>query len=246
MTIQTTAKAKVYIGATPDAEIATLDQFEAVVWTEIREIEDLGEWGAEGTEVTFISLADTHTRRRKGSIDSGTVELICGRDPMDEGQNKARAAVEEWLPYPFKVVLNDAPTATGTPTIFYFRAPVMSARNQFGTADDLTKTTFSLGIDGAILEDPANVVVALTPAAGALTGGTEATPYTATIAATGGIGTVSYAVTSGSLPDGLSLNAATGAINGTPSTAGTSNFTVTATFSVKGEDDAAYTLTIGA
>jgi len=246
MTIQTTAKAKVYIGAEPDAEISTLEQFEAVTWTEIREIEDLGEWGAEGTEVTFISLADTHTRRRKGSIDSGTVELICGRDPTDPGQNKARAAVEEWLPYPFKVVLNDKPTPSGTPTTFYFRAPVMSARNQFGTADDLTKTTFSLGIDGAILEDAANVLLAFSPAAGALTGGTQGTPYTATIAATGGIGTVSYAVTAGALPAGLSLNAATGAITGTPSAAGANSFTVTATFSGMGEDDAAYTLTIAA
>ncbi|SEB43485.1 Phage tail tube protein, TTP [Nitratireductor aquibiodomus] len=154
MTINATAKAKVFIGSA-SATISELTDFEADTWTEIKEVEDLGEWGAEGTEITFISLADSHTRRRKGTIDSGTVALVCARDPSDPGQEKARAAVEDHLPYAFKVELADKPTPTGTNSIFYFRAPVMSARNQFGTANDLTKTAFNLGIDGAILEVPA-------------------------------------------------------------------------------------------
>ncbi|MGH9801712.1 MAG: putative Ig domain-containing protein, partial [Blastocatellia bacterium] len=41
-------------------------------------------------------------------------------------------------------------------------------------------------------------------------------------------GTYSYAVTTGSLTAGLSLNPATGAITGTPTTGGTSSFTITA------------------
>ena len=245
MSINATAKSRVFIG-NPNATIAVLADFEAEDWTEISEVEDLGEWGAEGTEITFVSLADGHTRRRKGTIDSGTVALIVARDPSDPGQNKARAAVEEWLPYSFKVVLNDKPTPTGTPTTFYFRAPVMSARNNFGTANDLTKTTFNLGIDGAILEIPAEPVVTFSPAAGALTGGTEGVAYTASVAASGGIGTVSYAVTTGTLPAGLNLNSATGAITGTPSAAGTSNFTITATYDGAGEEDAAYSIVIAA
>ena len=51
----------------------------------------------------------------------------------------------------------------------------------------------------------------------------------ATLQATGGITPYSWSVTSGSLPLGLNLNAATGAISGTPTTAGTANFTVTVT-----------------
>jgi len=51
----------------------------------------------------------------------------------------------------------------------------------------------------------------------------------ATLQATGGIQPYSWAVTTGSLPAGLTLNSATGAIAGTPTTAGTSNFTVTVT-----------------
>jgi hypothetical protein len=53
--------------------------------------------------------------------------------------------------------------------------------------------------------------------------------YSANIAATGGIGSISYALTNGSLPAGLSFN--NGQISGTPAsgTAGSFSFTVTAT-----------------
>ena len=53
----------------------------------------------------------------------------------------------------------------------------------------------------------------------------------ATLAAAGGISPYTWAVTTGSLPTGLTLNSATGAISGTPSgiVTGTINFTVTAT-----------------
>jgi len=242
MTINATAKSKIFIGTTLAA--ATLAEFEADTYIEVKEVEDLGEWGAEGTEITFKSLADSHVRRRKGTIDSGSVALVCARDPLDEGQNAARAAVEEWLPYNFKVELNDKPTATGENTVFYFRAVVMSARNNFSGADNITKTTFNLGIDGAILEVPASVVIVFTPLAGALPGGTNGVAYSQTIAASGGIGAPSYAVTAGALPAGLTLNATTGAISGTPTAAGNASFTVTATFAGSGVATAAYTLNV--
>jgi hypothetical protein len=50
--------------------------------------------------------------------------------------------------------------------------------------------------------------------------------YTATLAATGGIGSPTWTVTSGALPTGLTLNAATGKITGTPTAAGNSAFTL--------------------
>jgi hypothetical protein len=51
----------------------------------------------------------------------------------------------------------------------------------------------------------------------------------ATLQAAGGISPYTWSVTTGSLPAGLILNSATGAISGTPTTAGTTNFTVTVT-----------------
>jgi len=53
--------------------------------------------------------------------------------------------------------------------------------------------------------------------------------YSQTLAATGGTTSYSWSVVSGSLPAGLSLNTSTGAITGTPTAAGTSNFTVRVT-----------------
>ena len=58
-----------------------------------------------------------------------------------------------------------------------------------------------------------------------LAGAVVAQPYAATLAATGGTAPLTWSVSSGTLPAGLSLSSA-GSISGTPSTPGTSNFTV--------------------
>jgi hypothetical protein len=52
--------------------------------------------------------------------------------------------------------------------------------------------------------------------------------YAGSAAATGGAGTLAYSLSSGPLPTGLSLNAATGAITGTPAVVGTYPITVKA------------------
>jgi hypothetical protein len=59
--------------------------------------------------------------------------------------------------------------------------------------------------------------------------GTVGLPYSQTLQASGGTTPYSWTVTSGSLPDGLSLGAATGEISGTPTSDGTSGFQVTVT-----------------
>jgi sugar lactone lactonase YvrE len=53
--------------------------------------------------------------------------------------------------------------------------------------------------------------------------------FAQTLAAGGGFGPYTWSLASGALPAGLSLNAATGAISGTPASAGTTTFTVKAT-----------------
>jgi len=62
----------------------------------------------------------------------------------------------------------------------------------------------------------------------ALTNATPDANYSATLQATGGVGTLTWTLASGALPTGLSLSSS-GAITGTPTVSGTSTFTVQAT-----------------
>jgi hypothetical protein len=76
-----------------------------------------------------------------------------------------------------------------------------------------------------------------------LADGTVGAAYTGAVAATGGTGPYTYAVTSGTLPAGLTL-ASNGAVTGTPTTAATSAFTVTATDTNGDTGSRAYSVTV--
>jgi hypothetical protein len=59
--------------------------------------------------------------------------------------------------------------------------------------------------------------------------GEVGTPYNQIVSASGGTAPYTFSVSSGALPAGLTLNAASGAITGTPTAAGTFIFSITAT-----------------
>ena len=97
--------------------------------------------------------------------------------------------------------------------------------------------TFTVGLSASDTESPAKTAKAsltITVSAAAppsitttaLSGGTVGVAYSATLAATGGTGTITWA--GSGLPPGLAISSA-GTISGTPTTAGTYSATVTAT-----------------
>jgi hypothetical protein len=81
------------------------------------------------------------------------------------------------------------------------------------------------------------LVAALDPTP--LPDGTEGTPYVGDIDATGGLPPYTFTVSAGALPTGTSINASTGEITGTPTTAGTYAFTVEVEDSEGNVDDVA-------
>lgn len=111
-------------------------------------------------------------------------------------------------------------TITGTPTASGSFALTVSGRDSSTGNGPFTATQgFTLNV--------AVPNLALAPASGSFTA-TYAAPYSQSIAASGGVGPYSYALT-GSLPAGVTLNAVTGAVSGTPTASGSFAFTVTAT-----------------
>ena len=110
--------------------------------------------------------------------------------------------------------LSGTPTASGT---FNFTVTATDANGQTGSR------AYSLVV--------AVPVLTLTPAS--LPSGIVGVAYSQAFDTTGGVAPYSYAVTAGALPGGLTL-APGGTLDGTPTTAGNFNFTVTSTDSTGG------------
>jgi len=87
-----------------------------------------------------------------------------------------------------------------------------------------TRTGF-FEVPGVTVKEPATPPVIVTTA---LPNGTVNTNYSKTLEVTGNT-PITWSIESGTLPTGLSLNATTGVISGTPTAAGSSSFTVKAT-----------------
>lgn len=105
---------------------------------------------------------------------------------------------------------------TGTPT------KLGSSKFTVRVADAGPPTQFATKSVTVLVAKPLAVNTSLLP------GGTVGGRYTSSLAAVGGTAPYQWSVTpgNGSLPAGLSLNPATGAITGTPTSAGTSTFVV--------------------
>ncbi len=128
--------------------------------------------------------------------------------------------------------------ANQTSTSVTYNAPssVTSPTSVTITATSVASNTVTAQV-GVTVNPAPQVTTASVPA------GTEGTAYSTTLAATGGTGAYTWAVSSGTLPSWASLNASSGAIAGTPNAASTTNFSVTVT-DAAGVTSAAQALTL--
>lgn len=153
--ITTATGAKIFVGPSVLPSVDTEAEYSALTWTEVGLVESLGEFGDQSNTVNFASLNDGRNRKAKGIRDAGDLALTVARDPSDPGQDALIAAEATSNKFAFKVVYPDRLTPTGTDGVDYFRALVMSKRSNVGSADNVIRRAFTLGIDSSIVSvDP--------------------------------------------------------------------------------------------
>jgi Putative Ig domain len=145
-----------------------------------------------------------------GSAYSATLQASGGTSPYS--WSLSGGSLPAGLTLATSGVISGAPTATGTSS---FTAIVTDSESH--TAIRALSIVIAAGTQ------------TLSISTSTLAGGTVGMAYSATLEATGGTTPYSWSKSSGSLPAGLTLNASTGAISGTPTTSGTSSFTVKVT-----------------
>jgi hypothetical protein len=147
---------------------------------------------------------------RQNTAYSATLAAAGGTPPLNwsiiSGSLPAGLALT-----PSTGMISGTPTGAGTSAFIA----------QVSDANSMTATK-SLSITVASL---ASVSITTT----SLPGGTQNTSYSATLAASGGSAPYSWSIRSGTLPAGLALAPSSGAISGTPTGTGTSNFRVRVT-----------------
>ncbi len=205
-----------------------------------------------GGSFTFIIQADDamgNTGYRTYTVNVGTNSLIIAPPTLPNGtqgtayNQSVTASGGTGTPYTYSVSSGALPSGlslntstgqiSGTPSAggsFSFTIRAVDSGNNFGTQS----YTINIGGNSLILNPTT------------LPNGVLASAYSQTVTATGGTGgPYTYSVSIGSLPSGLSLNGSTGAITGTPNTAGSFGFTIHAVDVSNNFGDRNYTISIG-
>jgi len=105
-----------------------------------------------------------------------------------------------------------------------YTAPSTATTGATATVTATSKSTPSSTASLTFTLNPALIISTTT-----LPSGVAGTSYSASVAASGGTGKLTWAVATGTLPPGIALSPTTGALSGTPVTAGTYTFSISVT-----------------
>ena len=167
-----------------------------------------GEFGF-GVVFQISQLQITTSSLPAGTVDSAysaTLSVIGGVPPYS--WSVIRGSLPSGLTMSSGGIISGTPTAAGT---FNFTVQVSDSESPPATA---------LAALAITIRSPLSITTTSLPS------GTVDIPYSATLAATGGLPPYTWSVTLGTLPNGLTLNAGSGVISGAPAAAGTFNFTL--------------------
>ncbi|WP_277601974.1 putative Ig domain-containing protein [Altererythrobacter sp. BO-6] len=181
---------------------------------------------ADNQGVGTITNDDVPVTVSPGSLTGGTVGVAYSQSVTASGGTGPYTYVTSAGALPAGLTLSSGGVLSGIPTA--------------GGSFTFTITaTDSSAFPGPYSGSQAYILTIAAPAialpATTLSAGTLSAAYSDAISpASGGTSPFTYAVSAGALPGGLTLNASTGAITGTPGALGTFNFSVTATDSSTG------------
>lgn len=156
MAIGTSEGSTVFIG--PVTKATTQSALAALSFTEIGDVESIGEFGPQAQDVSFTPLKGPSVQHLKGAIDNGMLPIVYAHNPLDPGQIALSAAAATKYEYAIKIVLNDEADDNDTPTTFYGRGPVFGKRTNVGGANDVRKRTSNFGLN--VFEEVTGAAVA--------------------------------------------------------------------------------------
>lgn len=113
--------------------------YQALTYTTIGEVTDIGEYGREYSLVTHNPINTRSTVKFKGSFNSGALTLQLGLDNADAGQTLALTASSSDNNYAFELTLQDG-------TKWYFQGQVMSFKIGVGSVNQITSATIQVEI----------------------------------------------------------------------------------------------------
>lgn len=137
---------QVYVSA---AVPATYDSagFGALSWTEVGEVESLGEYGGSAQISQFVPLATGTVKKRKGSLDYGTSSMVIGKT-TDAGLAIMKSGFDganKHLIHSFRIVESDG-------SIGYYTAVIGSYVYSMGDANTVTRINTNVELTGNVVE----------------------------------------------------------------------------------------------